>query len=133
MTDPTPILSFPAITVAGKPISADSTRALTGRGICDVMVERVRQIDDERFDLAHDLAHHPGELALASASYLNTAIDQLHGKHHLPQEQPDTWPWQREAWRPGNARANLVKALAIGLATLDRIDGDALGSGKEPL
>lgn len=97
--------------------------ALTGAGLADVLAERVRQIDVEGFTLAHDLAHHPGGLALAAASYLNTAIDQLvHGTEHDATEEPDTWPWEREAWRPGDARANLVKALAIGLATLDRVD-----------
>lgn len=99
-----------------------SLPALTGRGLADVLAERVRQIDVEHYTLAHDLLHHPGELGLASASYLNTAIDQLHGKEHDPAEEADTWPWQREAWRPGTARENIVKALAIGLALLDRID-----------
>lgn len=104
-----------------------SAPAITGRGLADVMAERVRQIDDEGFTLDHDLLHHPGELALAAASYANTAIDQLHGKEHDPKEEPDTWPWQREAWRPGTPRENIVKATAILLAVLDRIDAAPAG------
>jgi hypothetical protein len=107
-----------------------SLPALTGRALADVLAERVRQIDEEGFTLEHDRGHHPGSLALASGSYINTAIDQLFGTHHLPTEKPDTWPWQREAWRPGTARENLIKGLAIGLAVLDRIDGQAGDTGE---
>jgi hypothetical protein len=103
-------------------LSPHSLPALTGIGLSDVLAERVRQIDVDGFTIDRDLRLHPSELALASASYVNTAVDQLHGRDWPPAKHPDTWPWQREAWRPGDARANLVKGAAILLAAIDRID-----------
>jgi len=100
-----------------------SCLGLIGPGpLQDALLERIEQIEQYGFDLQHDLGHHPATLALAAQSYLATAIDQLHGKHHHPQQPCPEWPWEREAWRPGTARDNIVKALAIGLAVLDRID-----------
>lgn len=112
-------------------MSFDSDQALQAAGLRDVIAERIDQIDRHGFTLAHDRGHHPGNLALGAASYLNTAIDQLHGKHCDPKAPADTWPWEREAWRPGDARANIVKALAIGLAVLDRIDHAARDAGDD--
>lgn len=107
----------------------ETLAAFVGHGFQDVVLERIEQIEEHGFDLQHDLGHHPGELALGAASYLNTAIDQLYGRHHAPKDSPDTWPWQREAWRPGTARDNLVKALAIGLSVLDRLDNARRDAG----
>jgi hypothetical protein len=95
----------------------------------DMITERVRQIDVDRFTPDHDMGHTAGELALAAASYINTGIDQLHGRDWPPSQHPDTWPWQREAWRPGDARANLIKGIAIAWAAIDRLDGACLGDG----
>lgn len=103
----------------------DAGAALTGAGLADVVAERIAQIEANGFTLAHDEGHHPAQLAAGAASYLNTGIDQLNGIEHDPQDPADTWPWEREAWRPGDARTNIVKALAIGLAVLDRLDGKA--------
>lgn len=96
----------------------------------DIIAERIEQVERHGFTLEHDLGHHPGEIAAAAASYLNTAIDQLHGKHHDPKEPADQWPWEREAWRPGDPRANIVKAIAIAWAVVDRIDASPRDSGE---
>ncbi len=101
---------------------ADAFDAVVGAGMKDVIARRVAQIEKHGFTAQHDMGHHPGTLAVAAASYLNTAIDQLHCIEYDPQQPDPSWPWEREAWRPGTARDNLVTALAIGLATLDRLD-----------
>jgi hypothetical protein len=109
----------PAIAKANSELGG---QALQSAGLVDTLAERLSQIEEHGFDQIHDLGHHPGQLAAASASYLNAAIDQLNGRNDVEPVDPATWPWEREAWRPGDARANIVKALAIGLAVLDRMD-----------
>lgn len=106
----------------GPPPSMRAIRVMQGAGMRDFLAERIEQIDQHGFTPDHDLGHHPGELALAAASYLNSAIDQLFHKPREPVRQPATWPWEGEAWRPGDARRNLVKAIAIAWATIDRLD-----------
>lgn len=32
------------------------------------------------------------------------------------------WPWEEEAWRPKNPRHDLVKAAALILAEIERLD-----------
>lgn len=106
-------------------VDGEVAAILEGPALNAIIAERVEQIIVHGFTPEHDLGHHPGELALAAASYLNFAVDQLHG-HGDDGKRPDpaTWPWQREAWRPGDARANLVKAVAIAWAAIDRLDGE---------
>lgn len=111
----------------------DATTALGSEGLRDVLAKRLSQVERHGFDLAHDREHDAGELALGAASYLNTAIDQLHGTEHPADEPADTWPWEASAWKPGTARANLVKALALGLATVDRIDAETGAAGEDRL
>jgi len=106
----------------GQALAHDALLSITGPGLRDAMTERVAQID-AGFTLAHDRAHTAAQLAAAAISYGNTAADQLAGRDYSPDERPDTWPWEGEAWRPADARANAVKGIALWLAVLDRIDG----------
>lgn len=113
------------------PPSIAALRVISGAGMRDVLVERIEQIDKHGFGPAHDAGHHPGDLALGAASYLNTAVEQLYNREFGPEPDPATWPWQREAWRPGTVRENLVKAVALAWATIDRIDAEAAAMRPE--
>lgn len=111
--------------------SLDAVYAMAGPAIRDVIAERAAQVDKHGYTLEHDLDHHPVDLALSAAAYLNTAVDQLHGKEHPASAVPEEWPFCG-GWKPGDARRNLVKALALGLATLDRLDNAPRDSGEAP-
>ena len=115
----------------GKPPSRQAIKAINGAGFRDIVDERVEQIDQHGFTLEHDLLHHPEELGRAAEAYLRTAFDQLGGRTILPRLSPATWPWEREAWRPGDARANLVKLAAILWALIDRLDSSDPAGGVE--
>lgn len=101
--------------------SLQAIYAMAGPSVRAVLDERAAQIDKHRYTLEHDQAHQPEELASAAAAYLNTAIDQLGGKEHPVSEVPEEWPFDA-GWKPGTPARNLVKALALGLAALDRMD-----------
>ncbi len=88
----------------------------------DVIAERARQISDEGWTPEHDDQHQSGQLSDAAACY---AL----GASHWPHEVFDLfWPWDREWWRPQDARRNLVKACALAIAEIERLDRAATPS-----
>lgn len=90
----------------------------------DVQAERRRQVEAEGWTPEHDDAHSHGEMALAAASYAAYAHVELSG------DLPMFWPWGRTWWKPTTPRRDLVKACALGLAEIERLDR-AASPGKE--
>jgi hypothetical protein len=82
----------------------------------DVMAERQRQISAEGWTPEHDDAEEPGgALAVAAACY---AL----GATFVSGSDVDIWPWDRDWWKPRDARSNLVRAGALILAEIERLD-----------
>ena len=82
----------------------------------DVLAERRRQVEELRFPPDHDDGYVGGELADAAVSYAMQA-------HLGPMINPPTrWPWNWRWWKPGPARRMLVKAGALILAEIERLD-----------
>lgn len=98
--------------------------------IRDVLAERRRQIEAEGWTPQHDDEHDPGELAAAAAAYALAAADKLHplsqGDGNYENEPPPAWPWTHEWWKPDEPRRMIVKACALGLAEIERMDRAAL-------
>jgi len=82
----------------------------------DVLAERRRQIEVEGWTPEHDDEHSNGEMARAALCYV-TAKE----RSHLP-SVPLKWPWPDEWWKPDGYRRNLVKAGALILAEIERLD-----------
>ena len=79
----------------------------------DVLAERQRQISAEGMTNAGDDGYRAAELPRAAAAYiLNGAND----------EAPAIWPWAKAWWKPRDARANYVRAGALILAEIERLD-----------
>lgn len=79
--------------------------------------ERLRQIDEEGYKLNDDLKYNTNRLLLLAAmAYLFICIYNLPAlaKHLI-------WPWSKERFKPSGLKRNLIKALALGIAALDRI------------
>jgi hypothetical protein len=90
-----------------------------------IAAERQRQIVEEGFDAAHDDAHDPGEFAAAVAAYaFFAACSDAH------RASPTTrlsvlntlWPWDRSSFRPATRRRDLVRAGALIVAKIERMD-----------
>jgi hypothetical protein len=103
----------------------------------DVLAERQRQIFVEGFDEAHDEDEHHthGELAIAGACYA-LGDEHVHLPHPigyfgLSQSEPENgeiaWPWDQKWWKPKNRRRDLVRAAALIIAEIDRLDRLAAG------
>ncbi|EGT4286842.1 hypothetical protein DOX45_01215 [Cronobacter malonaticus] len=81
----------------------------------DILAERQRQISAEGWTPEHDDEHSDGSLADAAACYALLANSQLAGV-------PCYWPWDAKWWKPKNQRADLVRAAALIVAEIERID-----------
>ena len=98
------------------------------QALYDLLAERLRQVDDEGWSPEHDDQHAVGELAAAAACYCHPepCMDDTRGV-------PFSWPWVRRWWKPTDRRRDLVKAGALILAEierLDRIEREAMVNGN---
>ncbi len=93
----------------------------------DILAERQRQISAEGWAPEHDDEHSGGEMAVAAASYAMPIAANTDYNDH----PPFYWPWDLAWWKPGSYRRNLVKAGALILAEIERLDRAAfIGSAK---
>ena len=81
----------------------------------DVLAERERQVSAEGWTPEHDDRHDDYEMALAAIVYAESAV----GYHPTC---PDTWPWSSKWFKPSTPRRDLVKAGALILAEIERLD-----------
>lgn len=88
----------------------------------DVLAERVRQVSEEGWTPEHDATHDMGEMASAAASYAYAAAYRARRDKHPVNNPPTIWPWAFKWWKPGTARRMLVKAGALILAEIERLD-----------
>jgi hypothetical protein len=88
------------------------------KAAADVLAERHRQVSVEGWTPQHDDEHGAGTLAQAGACYAMWAVDV----DKLPNWVPPAWPWDDEWWKPTDTRRALVKAGALILAEIERLD-----------
>ncbi|WP_232272200.1 hypothetical protein [Thiosulfatihalobacter marinus] len=89
----------------------------------DVLEERARQQTVEGWTEEHDDEHDDGEMAKAAACYAWIAA-QSPSLRRIFSSPPPTWPseWDVNWWKPTTPRRDLVKAAALILAEIERID-----------
>lgn len=104
------------------------------RALVDVIAERRRQVEGEVWLPSHDDSHRRGEMIMAAVAYgTNAAVQIRMAEDGWPAEQivlkseaagpPSLWPWSRSWWKPkGGARRILVKAAALLIAEIERLD-----------
>jgi hypothetical protein len=98
---------------------------LTTQAMIDVIAERRRQVDAEGWTPEHDDGHQGGEIARAAACYA------LHASGFKADAIMELWPkeWGSRWWKPTDTRRNLVKAAALLVAEIERLDRSALSTG----
>lgn len=92
----------------------------------DVLAERKRQVEVERRTPARDDIYMKYELRAAAVCYALTY------NMTNPENLPALWPlaWAPEWWKPSTERRNLVKAGALILAEIERLDRAAIATTK---
>ncbi|EMG5022290.1 TPA: hypothetical protein NDV55_001660 [Pseudomonas aeruginosa] len=90
----------------------------------DVQAERLRQVEAEGWMPEHDDAHDTGALASAASCYAMFSLA-------YPAGDPSRfWPWDKSWWKPSpDGRRNMVKAGALILAEIERLDRAAASQG----
>ncbi|EQB8423261.1 TPA: hypothetical protein ACKP9X_002088 [Pseudomonas aeruginosa] len=95
----------------------------------DVQAERRRQITAEGWTPGHDDEHDNGQMARAAACYaLAGSSAPNDGTAALLVSL--AWPWDEQWWKPSSARRDLVKACALALAEIERLDRAAATQGE---
>lgn len=97
--------------------------------LADILKERQRQVSGEGWTPEHDDEHEGGALASAAACYAHHA-QWLLRERKRGDKAPDIndpivyelWPFDEEWWKPKDARRDLVRAGALILAEIERID-----------
>lgn len=105
------------------------------KALDDVAAERQRQMDVEGWTPEHDDQHSRGELAIAAGWYaLNSdshnwtdvlGVGDDGSVSYKLFGEPNgyyRWPWSIDWWKPTSARRDLVKAGALILAEIERLD-----------
>lgn len=106
---------------AEKRIAELEARTLS-QAATDVLAERRRQITAEDWTPEHDDKYRHSEMLWAACCYVLNTIQKYN-------RVPFDWPWRDEWWKPTNQRRDLVKANALLLAEIERIDR-AADAGK---
>lgn len=108
--------------------------------LVEIAQERLRQIEGEGWTPEHDDEHGDGELALAAACYALpvhrrtktvVADEVFNGRAQAGDVEtypigqsnvPEPWPWLGKWWKPGDRRGDLLKAGALIVAEIERLD-----------
>lgn len=107
-------------------------------GVCnEIYHERRRQITSLGFDHAHDATHTTGQLAQAAAalaycstltaedSMAHAALVGARAPHGMSSVVRFLWPWSRTWFKLRSPRRDLVKAGALIVAEIERLDRKA--------
>lgn len=102
-------------------------QVIVTKALQDVISERGRQISAEGWTPEHDDEHSTNQLAGAAACYAMHVQNRAWVFDENPEsyrnEQADfKWPWDDKWWKPDNPRRDLVKAGALILAEIERLD-----------
>ena len=124
--------SFPALYAVAEAMNEDQAKQRQAAGwtraVTSVVAVRQRQIKAEGYTVEHDDKHDSGELAGAAACYARHVNarswvflqDRFDAYRNEP--VPNAWPFDAASWKPRSPREDMVKAAALALAEIERMD-----------
>ena len=101
---------------------AEMVREGPSRAAFDVLAERERQQTVEGWTPEHDDSHVYGDIALAACCYAMPEGERASGHASGVSVLRALWPWYQEWWKPKGRREDLVRAGALILAEIERLD-----------
>jgi len=92
--------------------------------LAEVAAERRRQIEREGWTLEHDDEHTNMELARAAVCYAYEATRTDYQRETDAGVVPMMWPveWDESWWKPKDRRRDLIRAAALIIAEIERLD-----------
>lgn len=97
----------------------------------EIAAERRRQIEAEGWTPEHDDEHRNGELATAAGLYAQHAGVPVPLRQVELAEPPVGWPWSNDWWKPRSPRRDLIRAGALIVAEIERLDRATPSTGEE--
>jgi len=92
----------------------------------EIAAERARQISEEEWSPDHDVYEHPyGDLADAAGCYALYTTSTEGIPYSSDGSAPPPWPWDKEWWKPKGRRRDLIRAAALIVAEIERMDRTA--------
>lgn len=98
--------------------------------VADVLAERQRQVRQEKWTPEHDDEHRDGDMARAAAAYVLSDSD-VPVLAKLAEADRPIWPWSLRWWKPKDGRRNLVRAAALLVAEIERLDRREATTNRE--
>lgn len=103
-----------------------------------IAAERIRQVEVEGWDAAHDDGHGDGSLLTVAVFYLQNAGGHKYLGHTIPIELdergvPVGFPWDAEWWKPKTPLRDLVRAGALCIAERERRQRKSLTPNLAPV
>ena len=94
----------------------------------DVLAERQRQIDVEGWTAEHDDKYNSAQMGHAAKAYADPFNTCSAGHDVMQAYPPSAWPFGSDWWKPKTYRENLVRAGALIIAEIERLDRKDSGS-----
>lgn len=91
----------------------------SSQAVLDIAAERRRHVEHEGFDPLHDDSEHAGSAAIAKAAGCYILFADAYPNRGEP---PPLWPWDAQWWKPKDYRRDLVRAGALIVAEIERLD-----------
>ena len=92
----------------------------------EIHKERQRQVEAKGWDTKHDDRHIDGQLAIAASCYADPDPEMTCATEDgTGVEYPDRWAWDASDWKPKSRRRDLIRAGALIVAEIDRLDREA--------
>lgn len=116
--------------------ASDVIARLNNAAIRDVISERARHLSEEGWTPEHDDEHDQGELSCAGAVYALLASSEMLDddselREGMTRKARSLWPWGVKWLKPGSVRRMLVKAAALIIAEIERLDRAAERRAQE--
>lgn len=97
------------------------------KAIQDVVSERQRQqlVEGYTTDLDDNYTHN--EMTAAAVGYAQHVVSRgwvhsFDNENYQSETCPSIWPWDEKYWKPKSPREDLVRAAALLIAEIERID-----------
>lgn len=134
-----PAVDGPTAPAAREGVETIITSGAIGRVLREIAIERTRQIEGEGFTEEHDDRRHSArDLAAAAATYAWAASLPDNHREAIAGEDYGhaatgvwrmLWPWSTDWFKPKTRRRDLVRAAALMVAEIERLDRQAPGGG----
>lgn len=105
-----------------RPAIKSRSDQITAAVLRQIGAERKDQMEYNGYDRRHDDEHIGGEIAHAASCYAFHASRPLAIDEYRVGAPPPDWPWEPGAWNPKNRRRDLIKAAALIVAEIERLD-----------